>query len=291
MPNTCPIIITRGKNKGKACGDVNKKCRHKNIECSRCGAKFTVETSFMRHQSQCSGIPEDRPVKPPPIKINTMKVKVKVKSPHPDPPIEKIDSIVLLQKIQKLEQELEHVKNKPTTVEHHHWNIVLGMNFFDELVHKMGKNHAINYLTEIAQEGKPVDVINKLYLEGTVPTKYPIACRDQDHFRYIDADHKVVDDKGGVGLSKLVSSGVHEALILAANEAIQEQVTSENYDCFNIEPIQKYVADMRTSLPEDRIINELAHITNIPNHPFFTDEDLFTTGKLDSYEVSHGLSE
>ena len=289
MPNTCPIIITRGKNKGKACGDVNKKCRHKNIECMKCGAKFTVETSFMRHQSQCTGISEERTVRH--TKPTTMKVKVKVKSPHPDPPVEKIDSVVLLQKIQKLEQELEHVKNKPTTVEqHHHWNIVLGMNFFDELVHKMGKNHAINYLTEIAQEGKPVDVINKLYLEGTVPTKYPIACRDQDHFRYIDADHKVVDDKGGVGLSKLVSTGVHEALILAANEAIHEQVSSQNYDCFNIEPIQRYVADMRNSLPEDRIIDELAHITNIPNHPFFTDENMFTR-KLDSAEVSHELSE
>ena len=91
-------------------------------------------------------------------------------------------------------------------------------------------------------------------------------------------------------MSKLVSSGVHEALILAANEAINEQVSSENYDCFNIEPIQRYVADMRNSLPEDRIINELAHITNIPNHPFFTDEDLFT-GKLDSAEVSPGLSQ
>jgi len=166
-----------------------------------------------------------------------------------------------LQKIEKLERELEEVKQTP--VQHHHWNIVLGMNFFDELVHKMGKDHAIDFLSGIAQEGKPVDVINKLYLEGTSPTEYPIACCNRNHFRYIDSEHRLVDDKGGHEISKIVTSGVHDALVSAANESSHEQFNN----------LQRYITNMKRSLPKDRIISELAHITSIPNHPFFTDAD------------------
>lgn len=271
MPHTCQVIITRGKNKGQACGVVNKKCRHRNIECPHCGTRFTVETSFIRHRTQCR-IPIIIP-----IRTESMTAHI-----EPTEPIEHTERTErnepsepvvnkLLRKIEHLEKELELVKNKPEV--HHHWNIVLGMNFFEELVSKMGTDHAINFLTDIATDGGPVDVINKLYLEGNSPTSYPIACQGDTHFRYIDADHRLIDDKGGHGISKIVTSGVHEALILAANEAIHQQVMSQDYDHFNIAPIQKYVADMRKSLPQDRIISELARMTRIPNHPFFKDPD------------------
>lgn len=277
MPNTCQIVITRGKNKGKACSDVNKKCRHKNVQCPHCGIRFTVETSFTRHRSRCNpgsgsgilgpiilgpGLPDPVPKKYVMIKIK-IPTNIHVKTPHDDT----MDNNMLLQKIEKLERALEVVKNTPTTVQHHHWNIVLGMNFFDELVTKMGKSSAINYLTGIVQEGKPMDVINKLYLEGTCPTKYPIACRDQDHFRYINSDHRLIDDKGGHGISRLVSTGVCDALILAANEVLKDEE-------HNVESIQHYVQEVKKS-PPARIINELSDMTSIPNHPFFTDEDSF----------------
>jgi hypothetical protein len=167
---------------------------------------------------------------------------------------------VLLDKIEKLERELNTIKQTTSaqaqapTVQHHHWNIVLGMDFFDELVMKMGREHTINFLSGIATEGKPVDVINKLYLEGNIPTDYPIACRDRDHFRYIDSDHRLVDDKGGHGISNIVTAGVKDALISAANE---------DGGSFDVDVLQKYVAD------RDRVISDLAHITSIPNHPFF----------------------
>jgi hypothetical protein len=289
MPNTCRVIITRGKNKGQACGDVNKKCRHKNIECPHCGIRFTVETSYMRHRANCGSVDMDIKTSPSPSPSPPrIKLKVKIAEFEPAPTIAAptiaaptiaaptiADPVAhkLLRKIERLERELEVVKNKPAV--HHHWNIVLGMNFFEELVGKMGRADAINFLTDIATEGKPVDVITKLYLEGNSPTSYPIACQDHDHFRYIDAEHRLIDDKGGHGISQIVSSGVHEALILAANEAIQDHVQTENYENFNIAPIQKYVADMRRSLPQDRIISELAHMTSIPNHPFFKDSDSF----------------
>lgn len=272
MPNTCPILISRGKNKGKACYEVNKKCRHKNSQCPHCGIKFTVETSYTRHIAICPKRQRQPPVKSRP----RPKVKMTASQPVavPSEPSEASEAPepsnnTLLEKIEKLERELQEVKSTPAV--HHHWNIVLGMNFFDELVTKMGKDHAINFLAGIAQDGKPVDVINKLYLEGNSPNSYPIACRDHDHFRYVDSDHRVIDDKGGHSISKIVTAGVQDALILAANEAIHEQVKGMSSDQIDVGILQKYVADMRRSLPKDRIISELAHITNIPNHPFFTD--------------------
>lgn len=284
MPNACPIIITRGKNKGKACGDVNKKCRHKNNQCPYCGIRFTVETSYTRHISTCTGegqmpIPPKQSVA---VKVRSFHTGPKLVSLDSDmsrepqirlirdrnpsrspPPTQYVSNQVLLRKIEKLERELEEVKQTP--VQHHHWNIVLGMNFFDELVHKMGKDHAIDFLSSIAQEGKPVDVINKLYLEGTSPSEYPIACCDRNHFRYIDSEHRIVDDRGGHGISKIVTSGVHDALVSAANESLNVHGTREQFN-----NLQRYITDMKRSLPKDRIISELAHITSIPNHPFFT---------------------
>ncbi len=282
---SCRIVIGRGKNRGKTCGEVNRKCRHKNLQCPHCGIKLTVETSFARHQAQCN--PTD-PYQQP-IIVNDrdrIPIHVKIKLSHTRTKTDGInDGInngitdVLLEKIQKLERALEDVKNTPK-VEHHHWNIVLGHNFFDELVHKMGKDHAVKFLTSIATEGKPVDVISKLYLEGNSPTNYPIACRDQDHFRYINAERCIIDDKGGQNIGRLVSSGVNDALLLAANETIYEQLKkseSMDYDHLNINiniaPIQSYVIDMRKT--RDHIISDLADITRIPNHPFFTDEDSF----------------
>jgi hypothetical protein len=275
MPNTCPLIITRGKNKGWACGDVNKKCRHRNSKCPKCGVKFTIETSYIRHQTN-----KCRPISS--AKNKKERITITVKHQHtteksgPDPyqpiiPVQSQSKVkvtvdpdvsdVLLEKIERLQRELEEVKNQPSV--HHHWNIVVGMNFFDELVQKMGKGHAIKYLSDIATEKKPLDVINKLYLEGTEPTSYPIACQDHNHFRYIDDQHRVIDDKGGHGISKIVSRGVRHALLLAANEA---------NDCYNIAPIQSYAADM---IPNDQVVNGLALMTSIPNHPFFTDDDAF----------------
>lgn len=221
----------------------------------------------MRHQLTCDGLGVEFV---PPKKIQ-LSVSAKPKTEDPESEHTERHTVtrvvvnarnedILLERIEQLERELKEVKKKPPV--HHHWNIVVGGDFFSELVDKMGRGRAVEYLSEIATEGKPLDVINKLYLEGTEPTSYPIACRDEDHFRYMDSAHRIVDDKGGHGISQIVSNGVHRALVTAANEAICDQVD-----------IQNYVADMRNSLPPDRIVSQLAHMTSIPDHPFFRDED------------------
>lgn len=264
MPNTCQIIITRGKNKGMACCEVNRKCRHKNIECPHCGVHFTVETSYSRHMTTCKGGDKQR-VEP----IRRMRARNESDTRNAKSPARSsVTPTELMQKIEKLEKELEQVKNKPTTV--NHWSIVIGGNFYDELVSKMGQDDTVHFLTSIADTKTPLDVISKLYLEGNAPDDYPIACRNHDHFRYINSDHRIVDDKGGHNISKIVRSGVHDALIHAANAAIREQVSTESYDKFDLCKLQDFIADMRNHVSGDRIISELSRVTSIPNHPFFS---------------------
>ena len=225
MPNACQVVITRGKNKGKRCSHVNRKCRHRNIVCSHCGSRFTMDTSFSRHLAGSKCAEADAEAEVDVEKMYERRIKVAVRhqtTPHTGDGLGSGGSSgsipgasILMEKIQKLEQELETVKNKTTTV--HHW-IVMGGNFYDDLVTKMGgRDHAVNYLASVASEGKPIDIISKLYLEGKSPENYPIACRDEDHFRYMDSDHQLVDDIGGHSIKKVVTSGIHDALVLSKN--------------------------------------------------------------------------
>ena len=272
MPyNNCLIVITRGKNKGKTCSEVNKQCRHCNMSCPHCGTNFTIETSYYRHINSCRDLVTPKSVKD--YITNRKKVKIGVKqNTHA---MSELSGRMLLQKIENLEKELEKVKNQPTTI--HQWNIVLGSNFYEELVSKMGKADAISFLTSIAVQGNGIDVIRKLYLENSAPDDYPIACQNTDHFRYIDSDHQLVDDKGGQSIGRLVSSGIHNAIILAANEMISQQVagdTNENqsYDRHDtIISIQSHIAGLCHSMTTERIVSDLAHVTCNPNHPFFLD--------------------
>lgn len=49
----CTHIVERGPNKGKLCGDVNKKrCHHKRIICGVCSKEYHTDTSYYTHFSR-----------------------------------------------------------------------------------------------------------------------------------------------------------------------------------------------------------------------------------------------
>lgn len=272
--SNCQVVISRGKNMGRRCGEVNRKCRHKISYCPYCGAEFTMETSYYRHIKVCDNAVKDNGSR----KKVTIKPKPKRKAPANKQQVEPPPEMhTLLDRIKLLEQELEQVKTRPTTVTHN-WNIVLGSNFYEELVQQMGQQSAIDYLMEIASESKPIDVISKLYLEGNDPSDYPVACRGQDHFRYITSEHKIVDDKGGHNISKIVSNGVMDALVLAAQDAITEQMADEGEDNEGNVPqdkllaMQDHMLQMQRMVSKRDIVSKLAELTNNPNHPFFNEK-------------------
>lgn len=301
-PNTCQVIITRGKNQGKACYQVNRKCRHKDMSCEKCGTVFTMETSYYRHVRTCNkSITENSKLatdetetaitapkrklkltKKPPVNVETVsedRVKIVKNIPYKQKVNTVGESVLsqnpkeyvqLLTRIQGLEKELETVKQRPTTI--HQWNIVFGDNFYEQLVNRMGNEEAINFLSDMAAHGTPVDLISKLYLEGRDPADYPVACRDKDHFRYINSEKRIIDDKGGHSISKLVSAGVRDALITAANEhsaGAIEGNTDEDEEIEEITIIKDFVTNMPELMSKEAIIRKLSEITTNPNHPFF----------------------
>uniref|UniRef100_A0A6C0J4K1 Uncharacterized protein n=1 Tax=viral metagenome TaxID=1070528 RepID=A0A6C0J4K1_9ZZZZ len=273
--NLCRVVLSRGKNQGQICYNVNKKCRHKVRYCPYCGTEFTMETSYYRHIKHCEGteikkahrkvLINTKPIVSNKYDVNKYDVNKYDVNKYD---LNKYDVNKLIDRISLLEQKLEQLKTRPTTTVHN-WNIVLGSNFYKELVQKMGQESAIDYLMEIASEKKHIDLISKLYLEGNDPSDYPVACRDQDHFRYITAEHKIVDDKGGHNISKYVSTGVMDALILAANDTITEQLNNNIDDPHEkLSVIQNHILKLN-GMTKEYIINKLAELTNNPNHPFF----------------------
>ena len=245
----CTLPITRGKNKGRLCREANKTCRHQILACHKCREEFSYKHTHTAHIKLCTG---------PKIR----KKVVIIKKNH------------LLDRIESLEAKNKLLEDKVTKVALQPRNIiVLGNDFFQELVEKIGKERAVEFLTCTAMSGKPIDVIDKLYLEGKDPMTYPIACRNQDHFRYLNAENDMVDDRGGAIIGDFMSSRIQNAFIMAANELISHGISKGNtdtlYDTYNIVTVQESIT---TACDKQAIVNELAKVTDNSEHPFFKDE-------------------
>lgn len=256
MPNCCDIIITRGKNKGVKCKYANKVCRHQKLQCNFCGAKFAYKHTYSAHE--CSKI-ESHPTSPTRNKIN-VDISIKSKQDNDDDNEMKM----LKKRLELLEQHNKNLESRITEAEQRPSNIVvIGNDFFTELVEKVGKDNAVQYLTTAAV-GKPLEVIDKLYLEGKEPDDYPIACRNHDHFRYRNADSKIIDDHGGKVIGNIMTHRLQNAIIMAINEIITHGPDEEKLD--KIMAAQHYVTN---GMNKEEIIHELSLLTNNEKHPFF----------------------
>ena len=261
MPNECSISITRGRNKGKLCRDVNRTCRHKDILCPNCGEEFSYKHTYTAHAKLCNSA--DVVVK------KTIKVKDRIKA----------GSEEILARIHSLEQQNRDLKDKVQQVVDQPRSInnivVIGNDFFQELTTKIGKDRAVEFLSSTATVGKPIDVIEKLYLEGKDPMHYPIACRDDDHFRYLSHDdkggRKLVDDRGGAIIGDIMMNRLRNAFLMAANELISKHIR-EGPDGFdgNVD-VLRCVQNIAT-VDKDEVVYQLAVVTNNSDHPFFRAE-------------------
>lgn len=261
MPNNCPITITRGKNKGKMCRDVHRTCRHQNIQCPNCGEEFSYKHTYTTHSRACA--PNSGRKK----KAHIIKKKQ------------------LLDRIHTLEQRNKHLEDKVSKVENEPRSInnimVIGNDFFQELTAKIGKENAVEFLSSAAVTGKPIDVIDKLYLEGKDPMHYPIACRNTDHFRYLSGDgEQVVDDRGGAIIGDVMVNRLRNAFLMAANELIHKHISGSGPDIDQDsdssgggeEDLLRSVQNIAT-VDRHVIVYQLAEATTNESHPFFRDDE------------------
>lgn len=281
----CEIMITRGPNKGKVCGTVNSKCKHRATPPCICGVKFDRSTSYYRHIKFCQVYIDT--IKPPQLDtqppdeqhdksepVVRKKIKLRSKKDIDDleslldssKPKTKSELADLYEKIREMKDEIQEIRDKPVNF----INIsVMGGDFFRELETKMGYDRAIGFLTQVAAH--PVEIIKKLYLDNNVPENYPIACRNKNHFRYLNDARQVVDDQGGSNIGKVMSDRIKDAILVAANEVITSKLSDIDncYQNYDIKSIQNNL----TLMTSNDIVRELAAITHNPHHPFFSVED------------------
>jgi hypothetical protein len=253
MPNDCIIAISRGKNKGKKCKDVKTICRHQKNKCAKCGEIFSYKHTLTAHSRIC---------------VNECKRKkvLVIKKPNM---MERLST--LEQRNRDLEFKVEKVEQQPRVN-----NImVIGNDFFEELVTKFGgKDAAVDFLTLAATSGKAIDVIDKLYLEGKDPMAYPIACRDDDHFRFRRLEgEKVIDDQGGTMIGDLMMDRLCNAFLMAANELISKHVEEGESNPSALHAQAQVQRSISSVCDKRNIVYQLAAATHNSNHPFFRDED------------------
>jgi hypothetical protein len=205
----------------------------------------------------------------PPLAPTSRKKRTNIIKKHPT-------ESEILTRLSNLERENQDLKDKVQKVAEQPRNInnimVIGNDFFQELTAKIGKDSAVEFLSSAATTGKPIDVIEKLYLEGRDPMNYPIACRNEDHFRYLSSDaageRRLVDDQGGDIIGDLMINRLRNAFLMAANELISKHVEgSMESDKDILRSVQNI-----TTVDKNMIVYQLAEVTNNAGHPFFLDE-------------------
>jgi uncharacterized C2H2 Zn-finger protein len=272
MGNPCKVIITRGKNKGNICGEINTKCKHVSepLVCSVCKTEFDRTTSYYRHvNSRHNG--RAKPINKIKIAVSTkdesLPIQVQVQVQVRESKLHRVfDRLAQLEKQNiELREEVEELKLKPTTT---NYIAILGNDFYSELINKIGRPEAMRFLAEKGTKS-PLSVFEKLYLEDRSPDDYPIACRDKYHFRYLDDQKRMVDDRGGSNIGTVVSKQLTDAVEHAVHDFEIEGHGNSVYGLENVQRLRQRLAE----LDQDSVIKELAYITNNPNHPFFRDED------------------
>jgi hypothetical protein len=240
---SCTKVISRGKNKGKRCCDVSNFCPHQLIKCENCNEMISKKNRT-RHQAGCK----------PRKHLKIMKaVETKI--------IEEIHEIKdSVGKVEKL------IRERPPSL-----NVYIGDNIYDDLVKKMGKKDAVDFLVRAASDNNPLSVIDKLYLDGNNKEDWPLAFKDGE-FKYISKGKEMIIDKTGDKIGKLFGN-VHNAMIQAVSEIIDSNLrgTAEDikgmYDTYNMLKIQRNLYKLcgRTEILCNKLQSKVAN----PIHPFF----------------------
>lgn len=263
----CQVVISRGRNKGKICGDINQKCKHTTepMVCSICGTSYTRSTSYYRHiktHETQSQVRNDKTVDLSKKKLN---IRKKTESSNTNDTNE-----ALAAKVRELQQQVTELQGRETVTNYNIAVIGTSDDLYQELIRKMGGNRetAVSFLANSCTKGKPLEVFEKLYLDGKSPDDYPVACRDNLHFRYLDPDRKLIDDQGGSSIGKLVSNQLMNTFLLASNDKMR----TEGEVTDKVIQFQERVIELANT---QDMIAQLAEITTNPNHPFFVEDKKF----------------
>ncbi len=238
-----------------------------------------MRANFARHmRTKCGIIPQLSPEleeleqeKPPPVHNQIRVTPVIRKRPAP----ESEDMKEIHKEIAVLKEKVKQIEERPQQIQNIiNWNIVIGDNFYQELISKLGdRDCAIAYLAGIVANNNPIDVVSKLYLERRKPGEYPIACRDM-HFKFVNSASQLIDDDDGTKICNLLGNSIQNALLMANNDFMARKVLEDremdDESHAQIANTQNYVMGLPDRIRKNGFLKELSTLTNNPTHEFFS---------------------
>lgn len=148
-------------------------------------------------------------------------------------------------------------RQQPTINNYYNNWVIVGNDVLKEMIAKMGKEKALNFLTA---GNTRADIAKVLYFDDILPEQYPIACRDNLHFRFLNDKREIVDDRGGDKITTAITTNMHDAMILAVNAKINDQINGvSNTSHDDLSELQQRLLSM-----DDR-----KKMSYNPDHPFF----------------------
>lgn len=220
-------------------------------KCEWCSANFTQKTNKYRHKKKCGNQPK-------------IKLDIRPKPTHTE--------TILLNAINDMRCELSSLKNKidmprETNVYNinKNINVFVGGDAYQSLIDKYGKDNAMSMLLNDTTSA----LAKNLYFEGIAPNSYPIACKDNLHFRFLNDKSEVIDDLGGEKVNTAVISHMRNTMIRAVNEEIENQIGGAIKP--NITGDTNILQTRLLDLSQRDLKPELSEMSYNPNHPFFFD--------------------
>jgi hypothetical protein len=234
--------------------------------CDHCKSTFKYRSNYYRHKKTYHNYHSNHHNNNNHHKSPKIKVNIKKK----ETPDIRSEVAELREHIYELTQCIKTgaIGNTYNTNNNNYYNIVISNNIYDEMVKKFGREQALYMLTSKHISKNAIEIIKALYLDDNDPAKYPIACVDNNHFRYLNDKKELVDDYGGKLMQKYVVNVVTNAMLLANNEIINECQSAGSRD-IDLRQIQNNVMNPSP----DEVIKNMAQLVKNRFHPFFHNGD------------------
>lgn len=260
----CKIRLRSGPNIGKKCYEVNTICSHPKYNCEFCDYQSSYSSTLKTHMTKCKN-------KPKKLKVHIKKKYTEPPSQPPPPTQAQLEYInsALHDELRAIRREVREIRDKPSII--NNINIaVMAPNFYDELVHRMGENSAVGFLTSATMNNQPINILKELYFNNVNPTQFPIASHN-GRYRYLNESGEIVDTSKQ-DMVESISKKLHNAMILASSKLIkfsqQNDDVARLYDVYDIGTIQANL----TSFKLNDMEKDLAMATENPSHPFFEND-------------------
>ena len=227
------------------------------FKCEYCSKPYSTIDSCSKHEQLCSSKPVKRAITIKPKVKAKLKVKVKVKvkdkayntgNTNPD-----LHQLVSTKKIYYISD-----------------------NILDKFQDDLGYEGGIDFLLTNFMKHKFNHIIDKAYLEGLTSDDYPMACKGNGYFRFVDGHGNLVDDATGILLIKAIINNIQNSILRVSNILIRRYSGTEQmnslYDAYDLGTIQKNICDMMSDKVEKHLKKYLVKRVINPNHLFFKDE-------------------